>query len=97
MEDRRKGIVVEGVKHADISGNVVTGFNTGIETKHVDTLEMSDNKVTSENEDKKPDNDEHWYKKPIGVLAIAILGGLILWGIKILVMHFVPGLASQAN
>lgn len=39
-----------------------------------------------------PSGNDHWYKKPIGIVALSVTGGLILILIGAALRHFFPGL-----
>lgn len=82
------------IKATNIS---VDGAKTGISAKGDMDLEMEDVKLSRikgtglEIEDHQPNNNaDYWYKKPIGIIALTVVAGLLLWGAKILIQHFFP-------
>jgi hypothetical protein len=62
--------------------------------KVIETIDADGNISTiiqdSHKEKDGPNNHRHhWYQKPVGVVALSVLAGLILWGIvAILRSHF---------
>ena len=35
--------------------------------------------------------DEHWYKKPIGMLGLSVFGGILVWLARAAFKYFLPG------
>ena len=49
------------------------------------------NIIESQTENNKPSDSPHkWYQKPRGVITLMVIGGLLLWAIKIVFSHFFP-------
>lgn len=40
----------------------------------------------------KSQSDEKWYKKPVGIVVISVMGGCILLAVRAALMHYFPNL-----
>jgi hypothetical protein len=86
---KRIGIRLQGIGHADVSGNRISGMDEGISAKQVERFTGKNNEITDK---LKPSHNnprgrrDEWYKKPIGIIVLTVMA-LVLASIVIAILH----------
>jgi len=95
MDDKKqtKAVEIIGGEENEISDNLIHDFDVGISAKDTKRLKANGNIISKENQAESDPGDK-WYKKPIGIVTLAVAGTLLAWGTKVAISHFL-GIPSQ--
>lgn len=88
-EDQKKPICIRigNCENANIHGNLVRGDMDFIVAENVKNLNATKNiHITPEQESNNSysdadNNSDYWYKRPIGIIMLSVIAGLVIWAI----------------